>query len=147
MLRRHLGLKVYDDTHRPHLCSHCGVPMDSGGIHATESCRVGWNQLHRHGAVQRTMAYDVLRIAGRATSFEEELFIPGTRARPVDIFVPVPSTALNEDPGTKRPIAYDITVRAALSGEGGRILHAAKTKAGAATQGEIRKVSQFNRKL
>ena len=147
MLRRHLGLDLYEDTHRPLLCSHCGQQMDTTGLHATESCRSGWTQVHEHGAVQRTMAYDVLRPAGCATSFEEKLLIPDTRSSPADIFVPVPPPTGANDDATRRPIAYDITVRATLSGESGRILPAARTQNGSATQGEKRKWSQLNKKL
>ena len=112
MVKRHLGLNVYDDTQRPLICAHCGDAMDATGLHSTESCRIGWSQLHRHNAVQRTWAYEVLRKAGCSTSFEEQLLIPGTRARPADVFVPVPPLSINEQPTHQRPIAYDITVRA-----------------------------------
>ena len=147
MLCRHLGLKVYDDGQRPLHCSHCGKPMDAQGVHATESCRVGWSQLHRHNAMQRTWAYEVLRPAGCSTSFEEPLLIPGTQARPADVFVPVPPGASHTDAHAQRPIAYDITVRATLGGEGTRLLRAATHVGGAASQGESVKRLQFNRKL
>ena len=147
MLRRHLGLDVYDDTAKPLWCPHCNTRKDAKGRHATESCRNGWSQVHRHGSIQRVWAYDILRRAGCATSLEEQLLIPGTRSRPADVYVPVPLQDPNAPSQVPKPIAFDVTVRTALSGEAGRILKAATTIGGAADQGEKLKYSQLCRKL
>ena len=125
MLKRHLGLQVYDDANYPLWCARCGNTMDAEGTHATEQCRSGWNQLHRHGAVQRAWAYKILRAAGVGYTFEEQLLIPGTATRPADVYVPIPPRHNSEAPTSVEPIAYDITVRSTLSTEPAKILKAA----------------------
>ncbi len=74
--------------------------------HATESCRQSFSQVHRHGAEQKVSAYDLLRKAGCTTTFEDPMLIPLTRARPVDVYVPVPPGKASEMTTHTKPKAY-----------------------------------------
>ena len=108
MLRRHLGLPVYDDTARPLRCAECTEPMDAGGDHGSDLCKkgLGWN--NRHSAVVRVFGHDVFRAAGAGTSYEVPYLVPGLNLRPADILVhPLPSPGSEAPP---RETAYDVTI-------------------------------------
>ena len=103
MLRRHLGLPVYDDTARPLRCAECTEPMDAGGDHGSDLCKkgLGWN--NRHSAVVRIFGRDVFRAAGAGTSYEVPYLVPGLNLRPADILVhPFPLLAAMYRQETRR---------------------------------------------
>lgn len=107
MLRRHLGIPVYDDS-RALKCSHCSSPMDALGDHAADLCRKGYGWGHRHKVVVSVFGREVFSAAGFRCNYEVPLLVPGTLLRPADILVDPPPPAPGENPG--KPTAYDVTI-------------------------------------
>lgn len=68
MLRRHLGLKVFDDTSELR-CAECQKTMDPLGDHASDLCHNLWplkglGCTNRHNAVARVLGRDLFKAAG-----------------------------------------------------------------------------------
>lgn len=135
MLRRYLGITVYEDSTQPLLCSHCNQPMDPYGDHAT-ICKHGFGVVHRHNTLRNTLARHVLKGTGLSYTIEAPFLIPHTSSRPTDILVQPTPPPTGEAPG--RPTAYDITVRSPYIH--GKIRQAALRRAGAAEEAESDKV-------
>eukprot|EP00177_Eucheuma_denticulatum_P003828 GFKZ01006916.1.p1 GENE.GFKZ01006916.1~~GFKZ01006916.1.p1 ORF type:complete len:203 (-),score=5.57 GFKZ01006916.1:72-680(-) len=106
MLRRHLGLPVYEDS-LPRICEQCNSQMDLLGDHAANLCRSGFGGKHRHDTLHIVMASQVPRAAGLDCQVEAPPLVPGTELRQADILMHPPTAP---DGSATRPIACNFTV-------------------------------------
>ena len=89
LLRWWCGMDVYDSVFA---CPSCGVAMDRSGYHAL-TCRHAGSLGVRHNAL-REIFLDFLCRAGIRATREAPSLLPGSAARPADIFVPNFAAAL-----------------------------------------------------
>lgn len=95
LLRFWLGMPVYDAARA---CPGCGTAMDVFGYHALTCAHMGGLGV-RHNAL-REVWLKYLKLAGVPAQAEAPSLLPGSAARPADIFVPdfVPPDAKSATP-------------------------------------------------
>ena len=82
MLRYRLGVQVYS-SEGP--CSACGKPSDKMGDHAL-ACARREDRIARHNLL-RDLIFEAASSASLAPAKEERHLLPGTAARPGDVFI------------------------------------------------------------
>ena len=114
ILRRYLGLHVYDAPAPTLVCPACAaahkpstIPLDRDGHHAV-ACRNGYGWHARHTAVVLRVARHVLTPAGLSHRREVPMLLPDNAKRPADLYVTLPPPADGMTP--PKPHALDITV-------------------------------------
>ena len=114
ILRRYLGLNVYDAPTPDLFCTACAnakiplsIPLDRAGHHAL-ACRNGYGWHARHTAVVLRISRHVLRPAGLSHRREVPMLLPNNAKRPADLYVTPPPPADGIRP--PKPHALDITI-------------------------------------
>ena len=102
LLRFWLGLAVYD---APRACPGCGVAMDVLGYHALTCTHLGGLGV-RHNAL-RDVWLRFFKLAGIPVQGEAPSLLPGSAARPADIFVP---DYLPPDAGSAKQACLDFAI-------------------------------------
>ena len=92
-----LGLQIFPYEG---VCVACPAPSDTRGDHAV-SCGCGGERTYRHNSI-RDCLYTTCAQACLGPTREDRALIPGTEARPADIYIPAWSGGLDT--------AFDITV-------------------------------------
>eukprot|EP00177_Eucheuma_denticulatum_P006688 GFKZ01012160.1.p1 GENE.GFKZ01012160.1~~GFKZ01012160.1.p1 ORF type:complete len:238 (-),score=20.17 GFKZ01012160.1:1955-2668(-) len=142
MLRRHLGVRVYDDT-APLRCAACEKRMDALGDHASDLCNKGHGWNTRHRAVYITLGRELFSAAGLNVRYEVPNLVPGLNVRPADILVTERQDG--SSPLPPLPVAYDVTVVSPFQRTTKSV--GAKAAGAVALAAEKRKVADLARKL
>ena len=152
ILRRFLGLHVYDGPSEDLWCPACAVasnplrvPLDRNGYHSL-ACLNGYGAVARHNAVARRLVRYGLRPAGMSCRREVPFLVPqaSRNIRPADIYVEHPTPATGAPP--PQPHALDVTVvspHPPASGDVAMLTKAARTVGGRASHAYSRKISDF----